>query len=78
MPDAMDRVQQHAEDLTSDALAAHARRHPPRPGLPYCEDEGCGQAIAPARQAIGARLCLDCQTAAEARAVHQRAWAGRR
>lgn len=78
MPDAMDRVQQHAEDLTAEALAAHARRHPPRPGLQFCEDEQCGEPIAPVRQANGARLCLDCQIAAEARGVHLRAWAGRR
>ena len=68
MPDAMDRVQQHAEDLNADAVAAHQRRVPRGPGLQFCADEACGEAISPARQAMGAMLCIDCQTAAEARA----------
>lgn len=68
MPDAMDRVQQHAQDLTADALDAPARR--PRPlGLAFCEDEACGEPVSPERQALGARLCLDCQHATEARAT---------
>lgn len=76
MPDAMDRVQQHAQDLTADALDAHARR--PRPlGLAFCEDEACGEPVTPERQALGARLCLDCQRAAEAHAAHFSRW-GRR
>lgn len=78
MPDAMDRVQQHAQDLTADALAEHARRNPIKQGLQFCEDEQCGEPITPVRQANGARLCLDCQKAAEARAVHQQTWRGHR
>lgn len=74
MPDAMDRVQQHAEDLNADALAAHQRTLPRGPGRQFCEDEACGEAISPARQAMGATLCIDCQTASEARAAHFTAW----
>ena len=74
MPDAMDRVQQHAADLNADALANHQRTLPRGPGLQFCADEGCGEPIAPARQAMGATLCLDCQTAAEARSAHFAAW----
>ena len=72
MPDAMDRVQQHAEDLNADALAAHQRTLPRGPGRQFCADEGCGEPIAPARQAMGATLCLECQVASEARAGNQR------
>jgi hypothetical protein len=73
MPDAMDRVQQHAEDLASDALAAHARR--PRPvGLTSCENLDCREPIAAARTAMGARLCLDCQREEEGRAAHFDRW----
>ena len=67
MPDAMDRVQQHAEDLNADALAAHQRTLPRGPGRQFCEDEACGEAM-------GATLCIDCQTASEARAAHFTAW----
>jgi RNA polymerase-binding transcription factor DksA len=76
MPDLMDRVQQHAEDMTSDALAAHAQR-PRAPGLTHCEHADCAEPIAPQRTALGARLCLDCQTGVEAQRVHQQTW-GRR
>lgn len=76
MPDAMDAVQQHAQDLTDDALRAHSLRQR-SPGLAFCEDEACGEPIAPERMAIGARLCLDCQKAEEARAAHFVKW-GRR
>ena len=73
MPDAMDRVQQHAQDLTADSLDAHARR--PRPvGLAFCEDEACGEPVSPERQALGARLCLECQSTAEAKASHFGTW----
>lgn len=76
MPDAMDRVQQHAQDLASDALQAHANR-PRLPGLDFCEVLDCGEPITPTRTAMGARLCLDCQKAEEARAAHFAQW-GRR
>lgn len=76
MPDAMDRVQQHVEDLAGDALAAHAQR-PRTQGRATCETADCGEPIARARQALGARLCLECQQEDEARAAHFRTW-GRR
>lgn len=52
MPDLMDAVQQHAQDMADDALRAHASR-PQQQGLAFCEDEACGEAIAPARRAMG-------------------------
>ena len=70
MPDEMDRVQQHAQDLAADALARHKRSQPRGPGRQFCEDESCGEPIAPARQALGAVLCLECQAATEARSAH--------
>lgn len=76
MPDEMDRVQQHAQDLAHDALVAHAMRPRP-PGRTVCENADCGEGIAPARTAMGARLCIDCQREEEARAAHFRTW-GRR
>jgi len=76
MPDAMDRVQQHAQDLNSDALAEHARR-PVVQGRTHCAQQDCGEPIAPARMALGAQLCLDCQHEQEARDAHFAKW-GRR
>lgn len=73
MPDAMDRVQQHALDLTADALAEHARRQMAS-GRTHCGNLDCGEPIAPARTALGAQLCLDCQRVEEAQAVHLAAW----
>lgn len=76
MPDAMDRVQQHAQDLADDALIAHVQR--PRPvGRDTCENVDCREGIGAARQALGARLCLDCQHEEEARLAHFKTW-GRR
>ena len=76
MPDAMDRVQQHAADITSDALQAHAQRTQ-LPGRSTCANLDCGEPIAAHRTAMGAQLCMDCQSADEARAAHFRTW-GRR
>ena len=76
MPDAMDRVQQHAEDAACDALAAHALRVQ-RPGRTTCANLDCGADIAPVRTALGAQLCLDCQHSEEAAAAHFKTW-GRR
>lgn len=73
MPDAMDRVQQLAQDLAADAVAEHARR-PVAAGRTHCANLDCGEPIAPARTALGAQLCLDCQQAEEAARVHQAAW----
>lgn len=57
MPDHMDRVQQHAQ-------------RPRMVGLAFCADEACGEPVSPERQAMGAQLCLECQSTAEARAAH--------
>lgn len=77
MPDLMDRVQQHADDLTADAIAAHRRGQPAKPGRTMCADPDCGEPISQHRRALGAQLCLACQRAAEARGAHQRTWRGR-
>lgn len=50
MPDAMDRVQQHAQDMTADALAEHARR-PVAAGRTHCGNLDCREPIAPERWA---------------------------
>lgn len=76
MPDRLDDAQQLAADLAAGGVAAHAKRAR-TVGLTHCEDEGCGEAIAPHRTAMGARLCIGCANAAEARATHLSTW-GRR
>ncbi|MGE4366192.1 hypothetical protein [Thermomonas sp.] len=76
MTDDMDRVQQHVEDCARDALAAHALRQR-QPGRTTCANLDCGADIAPVRTALGAQLCMDCQTAEEAQAAHFKTW-GRR
>lgn len=76
MPDAMDAVQQFAADATDDAL----RRHQARPvvaGRTTCANLDCGEPIGPARTALGAQLCMECQREHEARSAHFRTW-GRR
>lgn len=64
MPDAMDAAQQLAMDAVSAALDARART-PQAQGLDECERVDCSLAIAPARKALGARLCLECKRAEE-------------
>lgn len=71
MPDAMDAVQQHAQDLTADALALHARRTVIA-GRTHCANLDCGEAIAPPRTALGAQLCLECQRHDEAQTARGR------
>lgn len=73
MPDAMDRVQQHAQDVAADALAKHASRAA-QAGRTHCANLDCEADIAPARTALGAQLCLECQQAEEAQAVHLGTW----
>lgn len=73
MPDAMDAVQQHAQQLAEDALQRHASR-PVRTGRTSCENADCGEPIHPARTALGARLCLECQAGEEAQAAHFSTW----
>lgn len=76
MPDFMDHIQQHAEDVAADALATHARRSQ-QVGRTTCANLDCGEAIAKERTALGAQLCMDCQSAEESQDAHFKAW-GRR
>lgn len=76
MPDAMDRVQQHAADMAGDALKAHATR-PRLVGRTHCENADCGESIDPCRTELGARLCIDCQREDEARGAQFRTWSRR-
>jgi RNA polymerase-binding transcription factor DksA len=73
MPDAMDRVQQHNDDHAEDALRRHAARPRP-PGRTHCANLDCGEPIGDARRALGAQLCILCQQAEEASAVHLNRW----
>jgi len=73
MPDIMDAIQQHAEDVAADALAAHAQRQRLM-GRTTCANLDCGADIAPVRTALGAQLCIDCQRGEEAAQVHTSAW----
>ena len=76
MPDLMDAVQQHAADMASDALTAHAQR-PRLAGRATCAHLDCGAGIDPPRTAMGAQRCMDCQREHEAQSAHFMAW-GRR
>lgn len=73
MPDQMDQVQAMNDLHVENALRTHARRERAQ-GLTHCETLDCGEPIVPARQALGARLCIDCQRAEEAAAAHHRVW----
>jgi RNA polymerase-binding transcription factor DksA len=73
MPDSMDRVQEMTDAHLEDALKHHATR-PKAVGLWHCENMDCGEPIVAQRQAMGARLCITCQTAEEAQAAHFRKW----
>ena len=66
MPDMVDAIQQRALDEAASLVEAHARRPKPA-GLTVCE---CGQGITPARTALGARLCLECQQEQERQQTH--------
>ncbi|MGH8075588.1 MAG: hypothetical protein ACREO4_16180 [Lysobacter sp.] len=78
MPDAMDRVQQHAADLNDDALRRHRQQQAQRAGLSECERLDCREPIRPERTARGARLCDECQEEQDKRDVHFATWARRR
>lgn len=73
MPDAMDRVQQHNQDLTADALAMHARRQVVA-GRTECINQDCGEPIARVRTEMGAVRCVECQREHESRAAHFATW----
>ncbi|MDC7806405.1 hypothetical protein PQS31_06150 [Luteimonas sp BLCC-B24] len=75
MPDEIDRITDMTERQMENALEHRARQQARRaPGLTNCEQEGCGEAIAPMRTEMGARLCMTCATADEARSAHLAAW----
>ena len=73
MSDIADRAQARQEELITDALAAHNRRHAlqhndcylPRVSNTQCAE--CDDAISEARQKaiVGCTLCTDCQAVAE-------------
>ncbi len=67
MSDDIDLAQSHEEMHRAHALAALERQRERQTGLPECRD--CGEDISVLRQALGATLCIDCQTATEARAA---------
>ena len=73
MPDAMDHVQAMNDRHTENALRTHARRERTE-ATTHCQNLDCAEPIASARQALGARLCLDCQQGEEAQAAHFRQW----
>lgn len=74
MPDFLDQVQ---ERMLREEAEILANRPKPRPGRTRCALADCGEAIAPARTALGAQLCLDCQHEHDARAAHFRTWSRR-
>lgn len=58
--DEIDLAQQRQADEIEHALAA---RRPAGPGLAECR--ACGTAISALRTALGAQLCIECQTELE-------------
>lgn len=73
MADAMDAVQQQALDAAEDALLRHQARPAPA-GRTSCANLDCGESIHPARTALGAQLCLECQHEQDARDAHFNTW----
>ena len=75
MPDVIDQIQEMTDRHMENAVRTHARAQANRPpGLAHCEQDDCRMPIATLRQQMGARLCIECATAEEARAAHQAAW----
>lgn len=67
MADECDRAQLFEEAARDNALSQHLRRHAHQaPGLSRCAE--CDEPISELRRHAGARLCIDCQSDAEARA----------
>lgn len=73
MVDEVDRIVAMEERQLDNALAHHAQRAR-LAGRAFCANEDCGEPVAPARQALGAQLCLECAKAEEAQAAHFRRW----
>lgn len=69
----MDAVQQHAQHMAEDALQRHAARRQVA-GRTSCANLDCGEPITPARTALGAQLCMECQIEAEGQAAHFSTW----
>ena len=63
--DSIDLAQARQQDDIEHALAA---RKTVAPGTDVCVAADCGEAISPARKAMGATRCLDCQADHERRA----------
>lgn len=69
--DTIDEAQRRQMEEIEHALA---NRHCLVAGLTHCEQSDCGEPISAMRQAMGARLCVDCATAHE---MEARRWAPR-
>lgn len=75
MPDAIDQMQDVSDRHVENSLRTHARSQAAKaPGLTHCEQIDCRAPITPLRQNMGARLCIDCARADEARTAHQATW----
>jgi phage/conjugal plasmid C-4 type zinc finger TraR family protein len=63
-------VQEQIDDTVKDAVTGARSRLPAGEGLETCED--CGEEIPAARRRAlpGARTCVPCQSARDARTVH--------
>lgn len=64
--DQIDLAQKHQQDDIDHALEARRVR---QPGLSACSQ--CDEPISSLRRDMGARLCIDCQRAAE---LHAKSW----
>lgn len=70
--DVIDVAQQRQQEEIDHALAAHrAARLVAQPLRSLCAAPTCNEPISPARQRMGAQLCIDCQRDAEHR---QKSW----
>lgn len=63
--DIIDIAQQRQQEEIDHALAAHHAAHVTKPARARCAAVACDEPISPARQRMGAQLCLDCQRDAE-------------
>ena len=57
--DTIDLAQARQQDEVDHALAA---RRSPKPGTDFCVVDDCGEPISPARKAMGATRCVECQS----------------
>lgn len=68
MADIVDEANRHVQMHLDNAISAATK--PRCPGLPECEE--CAEPISEFRQLLGARRCVDCQTAYEHTQRHHR------